>query len=82
MKNYIEYLKEMANRYDPEHASNPYHNTLLKYGYTYSHSSPLTLNNGDSRTNHTYKSDNNRNVGVHRNEYGRYKWSFDKAGSQ
>jgi hypothetical protein len=65
--------------YDEDHKSNPYHATILKHGYEYSHSTPVVHNSGheikngefvpfeDRRIHHAYKHKTLKDhyVGVH-----------------
>lgn len=54
--------------HDDEHRSHEYHQTILKHGYNYSHSTPIRQRDGSTVNHHTYKHMNNqdKNVSVSR----------------
>ena len=63
----------------PDHADNPHHDTLTRHGYKYSHSTPITRQDGTKYTHHTYKK-GNHNVGIDRAS-GSWKWNAGRTGS-
>ena len=63
----------------PDHADNPHHDTLTRHGYKYSHSTPITRQDGTKYTHHTYKK-GNHNVGIDRAS-GSWKWNASRTGS-
>lgn len=54
--------------HDDEHRSHEYHQTILKHGYNYSHSTPIRQRDGSTVNHHTYKHMDNqdKNVSVSR----------------
>lgn len=76
----IESPNSSGQGHDPDHKSNPFHATIVKHGFTYSHSTPVT--HGDKKViHHTYKK-GNRNVSVHYDpKSSAHKWSSSKGGS-
>lgn len=65
---------------DPNHASNPYHGTLKKHGFAYSHSTAVGGGNGKGGyTHHTYAK-GERKVGVHKDaQSGAWAWNSKKS---
>lgn len=56
---------------DDSHVTHPLHTTLVSFGFTYSHSTPITRSNGTKYVHHTY-SRGERVVGV--NHTGSLRW--------
>jgi len=65
--------------YDPDHTQVPYEGILSKYGYSYSHSTPVVYPSG-RRIHHTYKK-GDHGVGVDQTPGGVWKWDAHKGGS-
>lgn len=66
--------------YDADHASNQYHETILRHGYLYSHSVPVVYSGIETVIHHCYKHANLKDnvVGVwHRQESAPDIWYFD-----
>lgn len=51
----IENPNSSGQGYDADHSRHPLHATVVKYGYTYSHSTPITALDGSTYVHHTYK---------------------------
>ena len=80
--------------HDPDHEKNPYHATLLKHGYEYSHSTPVNhsaysvspshpdYKKQDIRVHHSYKHKDLKDhvVGVSSTKDGGHKWDVHKLG--
>ena len=80
--------------HDPDHEKNPYHATLLKHGYEYSHSTPVNhsaysvspshpdYKKQDIRIHHSYKHKDLKDhvVGVSSTKDGGHKWDVHKLG--
>lgn len=69
--------------YDPDHSDHPFHSTIVRHGYSYSHSTPIRHLDGSQIIHHTYKHVNNRdkNVTVHKPKDGGYRWATSTSGS-
>lgn len=59
--------------YDPDHTANPYHTIITRYGYTYSHSTPVTHAYGPI-IYHTYKQAGHC-ASVHLPDSSGWRWS-------
>jgi len=51
----IQYPNSCGQGNDPEHVKHPLHATVVKYGYEYSHSTPVRALAGTVYIHHTYK---------------------------
>jgi hypothetical protein len=51
----IENPNTCGQGYDADHLRHPLHATVVKYGYTYSHSTPIHALDGTIYLHHTYK---------------------------
>ena len=68
--------------HDSSHIHNPYHQTLTKHGFQYSHSTPVGTPAGDFYVHHTYRHPvTGRHVGVSPTRTGSHKWESSKATS-
>ena len=76
--------------HDPEHHMHPHHETLLKHGYEYSHSTPVShpidfSSEREKINHHTYKLKGHpdHNVSVHYSPKmaGNHKWEAGKSAS-
>lgn len=65
----------------PGHANNPYHETITKAGWKYSHSTPVTVG-GVKGVNHTYKHPSaDHNVSARKGADGLWRWAASHGGS-
>jgi len=72
--------KIRKRRSNPEdHAQSPFHGTLLRAGWAYSHTTPVVMG-GDRRASYSYKR-GEHNVGVLHAPWG-WEWSGGHAGTQ
>lgn len=73
----IENPNSAGQGHDPSHSANSLHGVLGAHGYEYSHTTPITRQNGEVYKHHTYKK-GEHNIGV---EHGTNKWSGSKSSS-
>jgi hypothetical protein len=78
----IENPNSSGQGYSKDHVNNPHHATILKHGYVYSHSTPVTHLDQQKRVHHTYKHSSLKDhvVGVHQASTGQHKWAVHKLG--
>lgn len=91
----IENPNTSGQGHDPDHKDNPYHDTLLKHGYEYSHTTPVNhsaysvgpkhpdYKNQDIRMHHAYKHKDLKDhvVGVNKNSHGEHVWQTHRLGN-
>jgi hypothetical protein len=65
--------------YDPDHHS-PFDSVLSKFGYSYSHTTPVHYRDGGVRMHHTFKR-GNHNVSVEKDSRGEWRWDAGHGGS-
>lgn len=77
----IENPNSSGQGHDASHSKNPYHDTMLKHGYKYSHSTPVTVG-GNKQIAHAYKHGSLKDhvAGVRETGSG-HKWEVHKLGS-
>jgi hypothetical protein len=70
-KEEIENPNSSGQGHDPDHMKHPLHDTILKHGYEYSHSTPVRRQNAEKYIHHTYKK-GERVIGV--SDDNKTKW--------
>lgn len=70
-KEEIENPNSSGQGHDPDHMKHPLHDTILKHGYEYSHSTPVHRENAGKYIHHTYKK-GERVIGV--SDDNKTKW--------
>lgn len=66
--------------HDADYDKNPYNEILLKYGYRYTHSTPVRYRDGSVAVHHAYNNGKDHFVGVYK-RHGGWHWEAHRGGS-
>lgn len=83
MNNPIQQDMFMSGRqgHDADYDKSPFHKTLEKFGYRYTHTTPIHMKDGSIRAQHAYNNGKDHFVGVYKTRSGEWKWDAHTGGS-